>query len=172
MQKKDSIVLPKEYGWVLASVTATSLHCFLSAIHPAVARRNVFDSKFMGQFKDDHQATFGADAPSGGYPDMGSGRYSAKLDYKNWFYFNSAQRIHYNFVEGLTPALIFQLVGGLKYPVQSAIIGACYNLGRVAYAVGYRLSPNLRGPGAIVVDLCLLGGLVLSVLSLLDIIRK
>jgi len=30
---------------------------------------------------------------------MGSGRYSEKLEYKEWFEFNNAQRVHVNFVE-------------------------------------------------------------------------
>jgi len=34
-----------------------------------------------------------------GYPDMGSGRYSDKLSWKDWYYFNLAQRCHMNYLE-------------------------------------------------------------------------
>jgi hypothetical protein len=33
------------------------------------------------------------------YPDMGNGRYSEKLSYKEWFEFNNAIRVHYNYIE-------------------------------------------------------------------------
>jgi hypothetical protein len=36
------------------------------------------------------------DAVKGGYPDMGSGRYSAKLSDEEWIKFNNYQRAHYN----------------------------------------------------------------------------
>lgn len=37
--------------------------------------------------------------PDQGYPDTGSGLYSKKLSYKDWFEFNLTQRVHANFLE-------------------------------------------------------------------------
>ena len=50
------------------------------------------------------------------YPDMGSGRYSAKLTDEQWKDFNNAQRAHYNYVEGVASAITLQLLGGIFYP--------------------------------------------------------
>ncbi len=36
-------------------------------------------------FQKDHMEAFGEDIGKGGYPDMGSGKYSQKLTYKQWF---------------------------------------------------------------------------------------
>ena len=44
----------------------------------------------MNEFKEEHEEAFkDIKLPVGeGYPDTGSGRYSAKLEYQNWFKFN------------------------------------------------------------------------------------
>lgn len=44
---------------------------------------------------------------------MGNGRYSQKLSYFDWLYFNKAQRIHYNYVEVIASIIGFILIGGL-----------------------------------------------------------
>ena len=58
--------------------------------------------------------------PAGGYPDMGSGRYSALLPYADWLSFNNAQRAHQNYIEGATSAVTLALVSGLKSPLPTA----------------------------------------------------
>lgn len=41
-------------------------------------------------FKIEHERFFpGEKVPKGGYPDMGNGRYAAKLSYKEWYEFNN-----------------------------------------------------------------------------------
>ena len=59
------------------------------------ARSKVFTKEFMDQnFKTVHERHFEEGAQSkvaeGGYPDMGNGRYSDKITYKQWFEFNVA----------------------------------------------------------------------------------
>jgi hypothetical protein len=49
-------------------------------------------------FGEEHKLVTGLDIEKGGYPDMGNGRYSAKLPYQEWYRFNNAQRVHNNFV--------------------------------------------------------------------------
>jgi len=45
--------------------------------------------------------------PRTGYPDMGNGRYSAKLTDEQWLKFNYAQRAHQNYVEGAASIITF-----------------------------------------------------------------
>lgn len=62
------------------------------------ARRAAFDGEYYRQsavkaLAEEHKkATGDAKLPRGGYPDMGSGRYSAHLSYGQWYAFNNAQR--------------------------------------------------------------------------------
>ena len=63
-------------------------------------RGRVFDKNFMEKhFLEEHNLATGEKSISkSGLPDMGCGRYSAKLSYKQWYEFNNAQRAHYNFL--------------------------------------------------------------------------
>ncbi|KAI3655857.1 hypothetical protein MP638_000917 [Amoeboaphelidium occidentale] len=98
------------------------------------------------------------------YPDMGTGRFSAKLSDEQWTEFNNYQRAHYNYVEGVTSVVTLQLLGGLFYPKTQAILGALYILGRIAYTYGYRTKgPNGRYAGTLILDLALLGQLGVAV---------
>ena len=64
-------------------------------------RKNTFHFEVMHNFADDHKDAFGEgnELSEAGYPDNGSGRYSKKLSYKEWFDFNSDQRIHGNLLD-------------------------------------------------------------------------
>jgi len=85
-----------------------------------------------------------------GYPDMGEGLYSEKLEYKDWFEFNNAQRAHLNFVENLFLVIPCLLISGLELPNQAANAGFVFFIGRLLYGYGYRLSgPKGRMVGAI-----------------------
>jgi glutathione S-transferase len=88
---------------------------------------------------------------------MGSGLYSQKLSYKDWYTFNCAQRVHLNFVESIATYLILLLVAGLYNPIVTAILGATLIVGRIIYGIGYMISPILRVPGALIVDIGLVG---------------
>ena len=130
-------------------------------------RGQYFDEKYMRRFDEIHkQATGDEKAPKGGYPDMGNGRYSADLSYDQWFLFNNAQRAHYNFLEQLTPTLVWLLISIFYQPLAAAILGFVVVLGRIFYAVGYFKTPNLRSVGALLVDLGFLGLFVLSLVSI------
>ena len=75
--------------------------------------------------------------PKGGYPDTGSGRYSKKLSYKDWFIFNQFQRIHYNFLEQLTQTVTFTLIAGISFTYPTIVLSGLYVLARLAYSIGY-----------------------------------
>lgn len=103
---------------------------------------------------------------------MGNGRYSEKLTYANWLKFNSAQRVHINFVESISTYLILLLVGGLYNPLLAAGFGAAIVVGRLIYGIGYVFSPALRVPGGLINAVSLLGLTVLSGLAAYSIVSK
>ena len=124
------------------------------------ARSKVFTEDFMKQnFETIHNRHFPEGHPShgvpkGGYPDAGSGRYSDKLSYKEWFEFNVGQRIHYHYLESITSVVLFLLVAGLKYPVIAIASGSVYILGRIIFHLGYSFKgPNGRVVGLIIQNL-------------------
>ncbi|EKG20450.1 hypothetical protein MPH_02173 [Macrophomina phaseolina MS6] len=51
--------------------------------------------------------------------------------------FNCAQRGLGNYMENLPAFLVALMIAGLRWPVESAIMGALWNFGRVLYAIGY-----------------------------------
>ncbi|XP_063234058.1 glutathione S-transferase 3, mitochondrial-like [Bacillus rossius redtenbacheri] len=51
--------------------------------------------------------------------------------------FNCVQRAHQNTLENYPQFLALLLLGGLEWPVVSAVGGAVWLLGRIAYAQGY-----------------------------------
>ena len=79
----------------------------------------------------------GEDITKGGLPDMGSGRYSEKLSYKEWLQFNNSQRAHYHFIEMAPSTLILLLVSGIYFPIASAALGLALAIFRLLYAIGY-----------------------------------
>lgn len=117
-------------------------------------------------FGEEHKQAIGTDIGKEGYPDMGSGWYSRKLSYKQWFDFNNAQRAHANYLEMLPSTFVFLLIAGLYFPIPAAAIGLALAIFRFVYAYGYANSgPTGRLIGAIANDLCLLGLLGLSFAS-------
>jgi len=87
---------------------------------------------------------------------MGSGRYTALLEYKDWYAFNCAQRAHQNYVEQAASIVILILLLGLYAPITAAQTGVVYIVGREIYSYGYRSGgPAGRLVGAIMLDLAL-----------------
>lgn len=97
---------------------------------------------------------------------MGNGRYSVDLDYGQWFTFNNWQRVHYNFLEQLTPTLIWIFISALYKPLVAAIFGFLYFFGRIFYSIGYFKSPNQRIVGALIIDIAFLGSFILSLVAI------
>jgi glutathione S-transferase len=85
--------------------------------------------------------------------------------------FNQVQRGHQNFVEHWNDYLVLQVLSGIAYPKESAILGGIWIVSRVAYAMGYAHSPEKRAAGAFGY-IGLLGMIGLSVKSLLQISRS
>jgi uncharacterized membrane protein YecN with MAPEG domain len=112
----------------------------------------------MAQFEKEHRENFPDDdvTKSIGFPDMGSGYYSKKLAYNDWFRFNNAQRVHYNFLEALPMILILLFIAGLKQPLAALIIACVYFVSRIIYLFSYIKSPNMRVIGVIPMSLCIL----------------
>jgi len=95
--------------------------------------------------------------PKNGYPDTGSGKFSEKISFQDWIEFNNAQRIHMNYLEGLTLIILLELVLGLVYPRLTIALGIVYLIGREVYAIGYSAKgPQGRIFGAIIFDVVLL----------------
>lgn len=118
------------------------------------------------QFGKLHIAEFGKTIEKGGYPDMGSGIYSRQLSYHDWYNFNNCQRGHYNFVESIAATTLMLIVGGLYFPKVAAGFGLAIILGRLLFAIGYASGgPKGRTFGAVIIDICYLGLLVLSIWS-------
>ena len=79
---------------------------------------------------------------------MGSGRYSEKLSYKDWYNFNNGQRMHYHYVEAVTSVVCWLLIAGILYPWVAVAFGALNVVGRIAFNVGYqRKGPKGRAIG-------------------------
>lgn len=86
---------------------------------------------------------------------MGSGRYSQLLPYSSWLKFNSAQRVHANYVEGIASSLLALLGAGVFYPRAAVVAGFVFMLGREVYGIGYMSGPSGRTAGAILLDVAL-----------------
>jgi uncharacterized membrane protein YecN with MAPEG domain len=160
--------LPDTYGYVLIVAALVAFEVVLIGFLIAgQARGKVFTQEFMEQhFGEEHKEATGLDIEKGGLPDMGSGLYSRKLAYKDWWEFNNAQRAHYNYLEFAPSTLAWIFISGLYFPIPSAAIGAALIIFRLMYAVGYAKSgPKGRGIGALGNDLCILGLFGLSLAS-------
>jgi len=64
------------------------------------------------------------------------------LTYQQWYEFNNAQRIHYNYLEWIASNLTFLIISGIYFPIPSAAIGAGIILARIIYTCGY----SSKGP--------------------------
>ncbi|PWA03151.1 hypothetical protein BB558_000673 [Smittium angustum] len=96
------------------------------------------------------------------HPDMGCGRFAAKLSDEDWATFNNVIRVHQNYVEQLPVAISAVLMSGLFYEKASITLGLAYVASRIAYAYGYaKFGPKGRMVGAI--------GQYLSIVSMLSL---
>jgi uncharacterized MAPEG superfamily protein len=87
---------------------------------------------------------------------MGSGYFSKKLSYADWYRFNNAQRVHYNFLESLPIVLILLFISALKQPLAALVIACVYAFFRLVYSLGYGIGgPNARNFGGMICGLSL-----------------
>jgi glutathione S-transferase len=163
-----AITIPSEYGWVLIVAAILALEILIIGFaFPGKLRGEYFTKEFMEEhFATEHKQTTGKDIEKGGYPDMGNGRYSAKLSYDKWYKFNNAQRAHMNFIEFAPSTFVLLFIAGIYFPIPSAAIGLAVILGRIAYSIGYTNGgPAGRIIGAFINDIAILGLLGLSLAS-------
>ena len=166
--------LADEYGWVLlcSAVMAFSV-ILVGFIFAGSARTKAFTEEFMREnFNQEHKALTGNDIQKGGYPDTGSGYYSRKLSYEQWYALNNGQRAHMNYIEWIASYEVFLLVGGVYFPIPAAAIGLGVVIFRIIYAAGYTSGgPSSRLVGALGNDLLVLAQFVLAVISSIYFIR-
>lgn len=143
---------PELFPWVLVVMTAISAQCFMIPfLYTVRVRAQVFNPLFMQQFEAEHKAAFPEDTttPPIGFPDMGNGYFSKKLEYKDWYRFNNAQRVHYNFIEALPFVLVLIFISALRLPLAALILACLYFVLRLIYTLGYALGgPSMRVIGA------------------------
>ncbi|KAI1172294.1 membrane-associated proteins in eicosanoid and glutathione metabolism [Nemania sp. FL0916] len=120
-----ALEVPREYGYVLATATAS---LFVNTFHRVLTSR--------------------ARAAAGiAYPTAYASQEQADRDPKA-FKFNSAQRAHANFTENHASFVTSLLIAGLRYPGPAAYAGAAWVAGRLAYAYAYTsYGPKARGLG-------------------------
>ncbi|KAI8801393.1 hypothetical protein BJ742DRAFT_31044 [Cladochytrium replicatum] len=118
-----SLVISKDYAYVLLSAVAMSFQITLVGAWPGKFRRQ-----------------FGLE-----YPDMGNGRHSGKLTDDQWKIFNNAQRVHYNYLENFGPNIVCLLISGLFQPKVTAGLAVSYIVGRYLYGSGYMSQAGPKG---------------------------
>jgi hypothetical protein len=145
--------LVAEHGYLLASTTAIAFYgVFAGGFFVGGARGKAFGKEWVKtpaaeKLIEEHKKALGdasKDDKGGvpkfsasGYPDMGSGRYSATLPYKAWFEFNNAQRVHYNLVENLPSILALHLVAGVYFPRAAAAAAVPWLVARHIWGMNY-----------------------------------
>jgi len=140
------IELSRDYGLVLLASTAIISQYFVTPlIVIGPVRKRIFNKDYLNKnFGQVHRKEIGGDVPVLGYPDLGNGRFSQLLSYKDWMALNSAYRIHLNFGEGIGIIVPFTLIASLKFPRTAAYLALGYFVSRIIYAVGYTKKPDAR----------------------------
>ena len=132
-------VIPAEFPITMLCGVVLCIECFLCGMNVGLkARPKAFNKDFMEQFKEVHHEAFpGSDPAVGGHPDAGDGRYSDKLEYKDWVEFNNAMRVHVNFTEMLPVILVTLVLGGLFVPQVTMWVAIINTIARAIYATMY-----------------------------------
>ena len=77
------VVISKDHRLVLSSAVGITLLVVLMGFFPLIARLRIFTVGYLREhFGDQHRQAYGENLEEGGFPDMGSGRYSEKLSYQ------------------------------------------------------------------------------------------
>lgn len=167
--------IDNSFGWTLLSAVGISFHAFTLGFKVGAVRYPAFEAlarsttpAYAALLEAHKKATGETTLPKGGYPDTGSGVYTALLPYDQWYRFNCAQRAHLNTLEQLPTVLTLLLVSGISYPRFAAAWGLVYVVARELYAQGYiARGPGSRMTGGLVGALTMLTLLVSAVYGLL-----
>ncbi len=155
-------------GLALLSVVLICIEYWVISGAVGNQRGKLFNKEYMAKYNPQHIKDFPNDkeVPKGGYPDMGNGRYAESLTYAEWFKFNNYQRTHYNYLESLTPVIIWILISCAYKPLAAAILGYIYLIGRLLYCIGYWVSPTHRNLGAWIFDLAYIALFILTLVTI------
>ncbi|KAI9675405.1 MAG: hypothetical protein M1817_001309 [Caeruleum heppii] len=113
-----TVDIPKEYGYVVLTTTATMA---LSLWHAS------WTGGFRKRAKIPHPNSYASDKQQESDPAA--------------YAFNCAQRAHANYVENHGMIMASLLISGLKYPLTATAMGGIWMVGRILYAVGYAKTP-------------------------------
>lgn len=169
-----TLQINKDYGLVIMSASAIATSYILSIpLFVSPARKKAFNKEFLQKhFGEVHKLEVGGSVPKGGYPDMGTGRYSQLLTYKDWLELNSAYRVFLNFGEHIGVIIPFTLLAGLRYPRVAAGLGFGYVLSRFLYGFGYTKRPESRLAGFLGIGVITIALGVLSAVTGYKIFNK
>ena len=131
---ETQIVVDAEYRWCLATCFLIVIHNFFLGFWTMFGPRSRYFTKdFLDQINLE-----GGKKPAGlGYPDSGTGRYSDRLEYKDWVLLNAGMRVHQNSTETIVPAIIGIAVSGIFFPYISTGLAIGYFLTRLLYGYMY-----------------------------------
>jgi len=144
-----TLVLSNNYGWPALAASSTFFLCIYQMINVSGARKK-----------------------SGvKYPYLYAEKAEAEKNFEA-MKFNCAQRAHANTLENLPHILLMTMIGGLYFPVSSAVACTLWTVGRVFYTINYSAGdPSKRNSGpAAVSTLGQLGLLVLGVTTSVSMI--
>ncbi|MDP2438965.1 MAG: MAPEG family protein [archaeon] len=136
---------------MVLSILAIGIHCFLEGMKSAKVRYQVFTEDYIKQHlsaeSEELKKGLGEPIKKGCHPDGGLGRFSAHLSTVDWTRFQLAQRVHQNYLETLTFALLSILFAGAFYPLLATAGALSFLFGRILFGIGFRSRPAARGPG-------------------------
>ena len=144
------VIVPREYPLVLLTIMLMNLLLLYTQLFVGgKSRGESFNKKHMDIFAAEH-ANANVALNTAGYPDCGEGRYSDKLEYKDWYNYASNVRSAANLIEHF-PFIIGTLaIGGLFLPITATAVGFIQFFARVTYIIGYqRGGPKGRIVGAL-----------------------
>ena len=150
---------PELFPYVLLSMVIIAFQCFMQQFW--AEHQQAFPDATLEQFEK-----------TIGFPDMGSGHFAKKLSYADWYKFNNAQRVHYNYLENLQLILVLIFIAGLKQPLAALILACIYFAGRTLYSFGYGMKgPGGRNFGGMFAGLSLLTLLALSLYTVSEYMK-
>ena len=152
------MTLPEEYPYVMLVAAVVAFEVLLVGfMGPGRLRSSVFSKQYMEEnygrvhMDDPDLAKEDTRDLKGGYPDNGAGRFSEKLSYHDWIYFNKTVRGHMNFIETVTIVTFLVLVTGIELPWTAITLGGIYGAFRPLFFMKNRLVGFIPGV------LCLFG---------------